>query len=105
MASTFSKVVCLSCGHEMPPDPMLTQCVSCGDKWLDARYDYANVNWPVDLARRRTSLWRYTELLPVSDDTQRVSLGEGWTPLIPAARLGESLGHKHLFIKDERQSP
>jgi threonine synthase len=105
MSSTFNKVICLSCGHEMPPDPMLTQCEACGDKWLDARYEFAGVSWPENLARRRTSLWRYEELLPLTDSSHRVSMGEGWTPVVRAARLGESLGHEHLFIKDERQSP
>lgn len=89
----------------MPPDPMLNRCEVCGDRWLDARYDYSGVDWPTTLTRRNTTLWRFAELLPLTDPAFRVSMGEGWTPLIQAARLGESLGHEHLFIKDERQSP
>ncbi len=105
MPSLFSKVICLSCGYEMPPSPMLDKCEKCGETWLDARYDYDQVRWPESLAKRRHSLWRYEELLPLTDHSFRVSFGEGWTPIVRAERLGEVLGHPNLYIKDERQTP
>src|SRR5512140_2362852 len=105
MASYFSHVVCLACGHQMPPLLMLDKCEACGGGWLDARYDYAAVHWPEALVRRPTSLWRYEELLPLTDFQHKISMGEGWTPVIHAERLGEALGHEHLYIKDERQTP
>ncbi|MFN8421523.1 MAG: pyridoxal-phosphate dependent enzyme, partial [Anaerolineae bacterium] len=89
----------------MPPDPMLTACEACGESWLDAHYDYAAVHWNNGLQARPFTLWRYEELLPVTDPLARVSIGEGWTPIIPAERLGDSLGHAHLLIKDERRNP
>src|SRR3712207_7329842 len=53
-----------------------------------------------------TTLFRsYREVLPVEHEENIVSLGEGWTPLLHAARLGESLGLPRLFIKDESQNP
>ena len=45
------------------------------------------------------------ELLPVKDGRNVVSLGEGATPLIRAKRLGEILGLKNLYIKDESLNP
>src|SRR6476469_3002730 len=105
MPSLFTSVVCLTCGHEMEPQPMLAVCQQCGGGWLDARYDYASVQWPAQLSRRGASLWRYEELLPLTDYSYRVSMGEGWTPIVRAQTLGESLGHDKLFMKDERQSP
>jgi threonine synthase len=90
----------------MPPHPMLTKCEACGGSWLDARYDLSGVNWSRDVMMRRvSSLWRYEELLPLTDPKMRVSIGEGWSPIVRAERLGEALGHEHLLIKDERQSP
>jgi threonine synthase len=56
------------------------------------------------LKERDAWLWRYEELLPIATD-DLVTLGEGWTPLTRAKRLGEELQLNHLFIKDERQSP
>ena len=50
-------------------------------------------------------MWRYRDLLPIAEDEHIVTLGEGWTPLLPAANLGLMLGHANLYIKDERQGP
>src|SRR5205807_6193118 len=49
--------------------------------------------------------WRYREVLPVENDENLVSLGEGWTPLLRADRLGKELGIEKLYIKDESQNP
>src|SRR5262249_45342599 len=57
------------------------------------------------LASRRADLWRYREVLPVDDAANIVSLGEGWTPLLHASRLGASVGIRELYIKDESQNP
>ena len=50
-------------------------------------------------------MWRYREVLPVADDRNIITLGEGWTPLLPAERLGATLGLANLFIKDESLNP
>jgi threonine synthase len=57
------------------------------------------------LAARRPDLWRYREVLPVENDNNIVSLGEGWTPLLRATRLARRVGIQDLFIKDESQNP
>ncbi len=103
--SVFQSVVCLRCQHQMPPDPMLTVCPACGNAWLDAQYDYSAVQWPLMLAKRAPSMWRYAELLPIQDDKRRVSIGEGFTPLVRAEGLQSAFNHPQIFIKDERQSP
>jgi len=60
---------------------------------------------PTVFSRRAPDLWRYRELLPVGDASQIVNLGEGMTPLLPAARLGAALGLRDLWVKDESQLP
>ena len=60
---------------------------------------------PADIARGPASLWRYAPLLPVRDPANVVTLGEGWTPLLRAGRLGAALGCDNLFIKDEGRNP
>jgi threonine synthase len=58
------------------------------------------------LVSRDASLWRYREVLPVSDAENIVSFGEGWTPLLPAANLAAALPVSiSLYIKDEGQNP
>ncbi|HCQ99191.1 MAG TPA: threonine synthase, partial [Acidobacteria bacterium] len=44
-------------------------------------------------------------MLPLEADTAPVSLGEGWTPLFKASRLGADLGLTQLLIKDEALNP
>ena len=60
---------------------------------------------PEIIARREPNLWRYRELLPLPLDAEAVTLGEGMTPLLKCDRLGEQLGLKNLWIKDESQLP
>ncbi|WP_174236212.1 threonine synthase [Euzebya pacifica] len=76
---------------------------------LLARYDLdraARTLTPRSLAERHgPGMWRWRELLPVRDARHRVHLGEGSTPLLPAARLGPALGLDHLLLKAEGQQP
>lgn len=98
---------CASCGHRTPfVKPSLT-CEQCGGEWLDARYDYDHVRerWPAVLRERPFDMWRYRELLPLRDETNKVTMGEGGTPLLHAANLGLMLGCPHIYVKDERQGP
>ena len=72
------------------------------------RYDLGRIRAavsPVDLLPRDKSLWRYHELLPVADDANIVSLGEGSSPLLRADRLGSLLGLNNFLVKDESQLP
>lgn len=57
------------------------------------------------LAVRPATMWRYREVLPVLNDASIVSLGEGYTPLHHARRLGERLGLANLYLKDESRNP
>ena len=54
---------------------------------------------------REPSLWRYRELLPIFPGESPVTLGEGFTPLIHASRLGAALGLSRLYVKDESLNP
>jgi threonine synthase len=79
---------------------------SCGMPLL-ARYDLTAARaWKKEtLAARQPNMWRYRELMPLFDGEQPLTLGEGWTPLIHARRLGADLGLSRLFVKDESLNP
>jgi threonine synthase len=73
---------------------------------MDATYDlHEPLDWPKALAGRPNTIWRFRELLPLHEDRNILSMGEGGTPLLHATSLGAMLGLKHLYIKDERQGP
>ncbi len=78
---------------------------ACGST-LFARYDLkrARLTPPVPKSRA-PDLWRYREVLPVENDGSIISLGEGFTPLFHARRLGDRLGLPNLYLKDESQNP
>jgi threonine synthase len=50
-------------------------------------------------------LERYRSFLPVTDATPPLTLGEGFTPLVHAQRLGAALGLRNLYVKIEGQNP
>jgi threonine synthase len=98
---------CGLCGLEHEARRLLNLCRACG-KPLLVRYDLERAQKTLtkeSLASRRSDLWRYREVLPVDNDENIVTLGEGWTPLLRASRLGEDVGIRELYIKDESQNP
>jgi threonine synthase len=107
MTSLLTHLECSACGATHDADAIQTVCRSCG-KVLLARYNLDRAASTVrrdNLDGRVTSLWRFAELLPVRDVSNVVTLGEGWTPLLSARRLGDTLGCARLWAKDEGLNP
>jgi threonine synthase len=113
VASYLSHLECALCGQELEADRLWNLCPQC-QKPLLARYDLGRARQAShagvgltreEIAAREPSLWRYRELLPVRDPDHMLSMGEGFTPLIHATRLGEALAFDRLFIKDEGLNP
>ena len=80
---------------------------SCGLPLL-VRYRINQVaqNWNKStLPDRPPNMWRYQEMMPLMDDGDPVTLGEGFTPLLHATSLGRSLGLSALYVKDESLNP
>ena len=48
---------------------------------------------------------RYRGFLPITDATPRITLGEGFTPLVRLGRLGAELGLRNLYAKVEGTNP
>src|SRR5947207_3636343 len=98
---------CAACGLRHEARRLHNLCTQCG-KPLLVRYDLkraADSLTKESLATPDPDLWRYREVLPVAHDENVVNLGEGFTPLIHASRLGSELGLLELYIKDEGQNP
>ncbi|MEM2704602.1 MAG: threonine synthase, partial [Candidatus Bathyarchaeia archaeon] len=75
---------CARCGKRYEANVPQTVCKSCNGPLL-AVYDIESVKNVLDkrvLRFRQNSMWRYLELLPVYDEKNIISLGEGYTPLI-----------------------
>ena len=50
-------------------------------------------------------MWRYAEMLPVTKESNVISLGEGMTPLFPLHKMAGRYGFAHLLMKDESSNP
>jgi threonine synthase len=104
---TFAQeIVCPRCDNRFPLSKLLNLC-ACGSPLL-VRYDLKTASALVtksSLQVRVPTLWRYREFLPLQDDANLISLGEGFTPLIEAETLARELGLEQLWIKDEAQNP
>jgi len=108
--SFLTHLECTACGLRHDAEQLQTVCTACG-KVLFARYDLDAVRravTPPELASRRWDMWRYAELLPIRNEANVVSLGEGLTPLVQVrAHAARSIGLERgdLLLKDEGQNP
>jgi threonine synthase len=107
MKSFIHHLQCSKCGNKLEADRLWNLCSFCG-KPLIVLYDLKKIRKaikPEEFAARAPNLWRYKELLPIQAPNNTLSQGEGYTPLIHATRLGQTLGFENLYIKDESQNP
>lgn len=98
---------CIACGEKYSIDEILYSCKRCGDL-LEVRYDYEALKAKLkksDWQRLPLSVWRYKDLMPIQDFSKIISLNEGGTGLHPCKRLGNLLGVKHLYVKNEGENP
>lgn len=103
----FTHLECGYCGKIFDKDKIWNLCNECG-KPLLAKYNIEkakSVFTKEILKDRDKTLWRYWEMLPVNDEKYKLSLGEGYTPLSRAKKLGDLFGIENLFIKDEGLNP
>lgn len=90
--------------HRNDPQTLATVCPHDGAPLL-VRYPTATLDRQT-VSRRAATMWRYRELLPIADDEEPISLGEGATPLLRAAHLERELGlDVPLYVKDESGNP
>lgn len=104
---SLTHLECSRCGKTVEPNRLAGTC-PCGAPLL-ARYDLAAAAHgmrPGHLELRERTMWRYREVLPLNDRPEaRLTLGEGFTPLLRAERLGQVVGLGGLIVKDESGNP
>ncbi len=104
--TTVKDIYCPKCAARYDTDSILTLC-DCGSPLL-VDYDYDQASRIIDrheLKNRPFTMWRYREILPVKDEANIVTLGEGGTPLLPSAHIGNKIGMNNLYFKDEGNNP
>ncbi len=99
---------CLECGRLLPYMGVAgAACPACQSDWLEAHYDYAAFKRELlrGLPGRPQNLWRYHDVLPISDPAQLDLISAGGTPLQPSRRYARTLPLDRLHLKDERYGP
>src|SRR6059058_4940564 len=105
MTTFLEGLRCRECGATTAAEAR-SACDECFGP-LEPVYDYEAIAAGISresIAAGPSSLWRYSPLLPAGAE-DRVDLGDGFTPLRRARRLGAELGLPSLWVKDETRNP
>jgi threonine synthase len=98
---------CINCGSKYAIDEIGYFCRKCGDL-LEVKYDHGELERAAKKSEWRSaplSVWRYRDFMPIRDASKIVSLNEGGTGIHRCQRLGEKLGLKQLYVKNEGENP
>ena len=105
MTTYLQGLTCRECGARYPAEAR-SACEECFGP-LEPTYDLEAIRAAVareTIAAGPASMWRYQAFLPAERDPE-VDLGDGFTPLRRARRLGAELGLPNLYVKDETRNP
>lgn len=102
--SYLTHLECPQCGKTYDASKIINIC-QCGSPLL-AKYDIGAAKKDGKLFDDRyQSLWRYRKMLPVIDESNIVTLGEGNTPILEMPKEAAYIGLERLMVKDEGQNP
>jgi threonine synthase len=104
--SLLINLKCPECGTIHNAAVINTVCINetCRST-LFAQYNLSTGINKAVLQGRVATMWRYKEFLPVTDEKYIVTLGEGFTPIIPVENLKQFTGNNEVFWKDESGNP
>lgn len=99
---------CTQCNTKYPINKIVHLCQRCS-KVLFTSYDFEeaqeSLNKNALINRKRRDLWRYSEIMPVDEEKNKITLGEGNTPVIRLKNLGSIVNLSNPYLKDEGQNP
>jgi threonine synthase len=101
----LSHLECARCKRHFAATELQTTC-TCGAPLL-CRYELGALARDLardEIAKRYPDMWRYRELLPLLNVSKAVTLGEGYTPLLPL-QWAAKRGFPRVHVKDEGQNP
>src|SRR5688572_15383200 len=102
--SLANALKCSNCNKLYPLSEIINVSPCCKQPLL-VEYDQQNTYSKESLAGREHNLWRYFEMLPVKDPGNIISLGEGFTPILPLKKLSDKFGYSSVLMKDESGNP
>lgn len=101
------ELICDRCKQAFSMELPLNTCPNCGGL-LETRYDIRAMQRdlkPSDFDSQTGSIWRWKEFLPLKDERQIITMGEGGTPLIKSVFASKQLGLENLYFKNDALMP
>lgn len=98
---------CINCKSTYSIDEIVYFCRKCGDI-LEIKFDgneLAEAAKNSDWKTKPLGVWRYRPFMPIHESTKLVTLSEGGTGLHRSERLGNELGVRNLYVKNEGENP
>src|SRR5678815_4446117 len=96
-SSAAARLVCSKCYTPYSLSTINTYAPCCNQPLL-VQYDYGKHLSRGELQNRTHSMWRYFEMLPVKDQKNIVSLGEGMTRIVKLSNLASRFGFSSLLL-------
>ena len=103
MKNKYSHLQCHECGAIYSKDELQTFC-HIDNQPLLARYDLTKCRQEESILPRN-DMWKYANMLPVENEGNRVTLGEGDTPMLILSSLAERYDTSKLLLKNESFNP
>ena len=98
---------CINCKTTYDIDEIIYFCKKCGDI-LEIKFDFKELAQTLKTSDWKTkplSVWRYRDFMPIHETTNVVTLNEGGTGLHRSQHLGEEVGLKEVYVKNEGENP
>jgi len=98
---------CINCGSKYGINEIVYFCKKCGEL-LEIKYNMDELAAALKMNKWQNaplSVWRYRDFMPVNDFSKIVTLNEGGTGLHQCLRLGNHLGVRRLYVKNEGENP
>jgi len=102
--SLYSHLQCHYCGKVYDKKQINTIC-ELDNQPLVAVYDFEGQYKKEKLIGNSNDMWRYSKLLPIDDEQNKVSLGEGFTPMLNLLNLSNQYNQNSLVLKEEAGNP
>lgn len=104
ISSSVSSLYCSKCNQEY--DFLSVQTfATCCNKPLLFSYNLEKIESKKLVGNGTNSIWRYSQLLPILNNKNIVSLTEGLTPIMKIEKLGALINLRNVYLKDETNNP
>ena len=98
------QLFCEECGKEYDNYSYRLFCDKCRGL-IEVRYDAPPLEMFLGRSPKQRGMKRFLARLPIKDQKNFVSMGEGDTPIIPLPRISEKLGLRNVQAKLEYFNP